>query len=175
MSKIIELAKKLKALSDKGVGGEKINAEAMLNALMKKHNITIEQIDGEEMIDYFFNITKNEHPMWYQIVKHINYSIKCYGEFPKKIMKGHSLKGNYMITCTASEYIEIEAKYNFYTNLYKEELDVFFFAFCKANQLLIDNPNRKDKEMSLEDYNEWKRINNMAQEIKVGQFNKQLK
>lgn len=35
------MAKKLKALADKGVGGEKVNAEKMLNDLLKK-NICIE-------------------------------------------------------------------------------------------------------------------------------------
>ena len=58
MSKNIELAKKLKALADKGIGGEKSNAEAMLNNLMKKHNITIEEIEGEKLMDFFFKIEK---------------------------------------------------------------------------------------------------------------------
>ena len=51
MSKYIELAKKLKALADRGIGGEKINAEKMLNALMKKHKISIEDIEGEKQED----------------------------------------------------------------------------------------------------------------------------
>jgi len=47
-------------------------------------------------------------------------------------------------------------------------------AFFKANNLLIDNPNRVDKEMTLEDYENWKRVNEMSKKIKVGQFNKQI-
>ena len=60
MSKNIDLAKKLKALADRGVDGEKTNAEAMLNSLMKKHNITIEEIEGEELLDFFFKIEKSK-------------------------------------------------------------------------------------------------------------------
>jgi len=174
MSKNIELAKKLKALADKGIGGEKSNAEAMLNNLMKKHNITIEEIEGEKLMDFLVKIEKSDYRFLLQIIKHVNYDIKCYGEFPKKTIKQYSLKGNYMITCTASEYIEIEAKHNFYKRLYEEEVSVFSTAFFKANNLLIDNPNREDREMTLKDYENWKRINDMSEKIKVGQFNKQL-
>ncbi len=41
MDKIIELAKKLKALSERGEGGEKLNADRMLKDLMNKHDISL--------------------------------------------------------------------------------------------------------------------------------------
>jgi hypothetical protein len=50
MNKIIELAKKLKALSTQGFGGEKINAEKMLQKIMVKHNLTIEDVAGRRKI-----------------------------------------------------------------------------------------------------------------------------
>lgn len=43
-SKYLELAKKIKALADRGVGGEKINAAAMLELHMTRHGITMENI-----------------------------------------------------------------------------------------------------------------------------------
>ena len=45
-SKIISRAKKLKELSDRGVGGEKENATAMLKDFMAKHNITEEEMQS---------------------------------------------------------------------------------------------------------------------------------
>src|ERR1700722_391802 len=45
---ILELAKKLKTLSDIGIGGEKENAASFLKRLMDKHHITVEQIEGEK-------------------------------------------------------------------------------------------------------------------------------
>lgn len=176
MSKHLELARKLKALADRGVGGEKETAESMLNALLKKHNITIEEIECEKIEEYYFNLTPGEHDLWHQIIKHVNYSIKCYGEFPKKLIKDAELGGNYMIKCTAANYVEIDAKYAFYKNLYNEELDVFYSAFLMANDLLVDNPNKKDdnSDISMEDYEQWKRRKDMAEKITVGQFRKQL-
>lgn len=175
MSKHIDLARKLKALADKGVGGEKVTAEAMLNALLKKHKITIEEIEGEKLEDHYFTLTKEEFRLWYQIVKQVRYALKVYGEFPKKFIRQYSLDGNWMITCSASEFIEIEAKYSFYKRLFEQELDVFYSAFIKANDLLVDNPNKTaDKEMSMEDYLEWKRIDDMSKKIKSESFRKQL-
>lgn len=42
--KILDKAKKLKELADRGVGGEKINAKTILDNFMAKHNISIDEI-----------------------------------------------------------------------------------------------------------------------------------
>lgn len=70
--KHIELGKKLKALSEQGIGGEKTNAEKMLNSLLKKHNISIEDIEGEKVDYYYFKIKKDDVRLWSQIVKSVN-------------------------------------------------------------------------------------------------------
>jgi len=175
MSKHIELAKKLKALAEKGVGGEKINAEKMLNDLLKKHNISIEEINGEKLEDYYFKIIdKYSWTLLYQIVKKVNLSIRCFGEIPKNKIREYKLKGNYLIECTASEYIEIEAKYDFYLKLYKSELNTFLSAFIEANDLGVDDPNREAKELTGEQIKELYRIQEIASKIKKGEFHKQL-
>jgi hypothetical protein len=175
MSKHIELAKKLKALADRGIGGEKLNAEKMLETLLKKHNLTIDDIEGEKTDDYFFKLNENEHRLWYQIVKSVNTDIKCYGEFPKKDIKLFELKGNYCIKSTLSEYIEIEAKLSIYKRLYEEESDIFFHAFCTANNLLITP--KKQIDISDLDDNELKtllRVRQMSRNIKSEHYRKQL-
>jgi hypothetical protein len=175
MSKHIELAKKLKALADRGIDGEKQTAEKMLADLLKKHKITIEEIEGEKTEDYYFTFKDKSHRLWFQIVKTVNTTIKCYGPFPAGKVKQYALKGNYMIICTPCEYIEIEAKYNFYKNLYDQEMNIFYAAFLRANDLLVVN-NRSDnqKEMSFVGYEKYNRINDLAQSIKKGEFLKQI-
>lgn len=173
MDKIIQLAKKLKALADRGTGGEKINAETMLNALMKKHNISIEDIEGEKQEHYFMNLDATEVKIFNQIAKHVNRSLIVYGEFPKNEIRKYKLTGNYMVKCIPSEYIEIEAKYTFYIKLYKSELSIFFSSFLKANDLLL-TPTGEEQEPSKEELEKWKRINEMADSIKSEKFRKQL-
>ena len=143
MSKCIDLAKKLKALANRGIDGEKINAETMLNALMKKHGITIEEIEGEKIEDYYFQVKKEDIRLWHQIIAKVDDSISSYGEFPKNVIKEFSLKGNHMLKCTTSQYVEIEAKLSFYKKLYEEELEIFFIAFLSANDLLVKESDPK--------------------------------
>ncbi len=64
MDKYIELAKKLKAHADRGFDGEKINAEKMLNRLLEKHGITIEDIEQDKKSDYFFNLNTIDSRLW---------------------------------------------------------------------------------------------------------------
>lgn len=176
MEKHILLAKKLKALSDKGIGGEKLNAEKMLQDLLKKFNIKMSDIEGEEKFDYFFKLKENEIDLWIQIVKNVNWEIKIYGEFPKKKIKELALEGNYMITCAVCEYIEIEAKYKFYSDAYKQELEIFYSGFIHANQLYSSEPpTKKVSELSEKEKEEYQRTLLMASNIKKQSFHKQLK
>ncbi len=176
MSKHIELAKKLKALADKGIGGEKINADKMLNDLMKKHNLTIEDIEGEKTADYFFKFKDDDTVrLWGQIVARVNYKIPKYGEIPAKKVKQLNLKGNYFVTCTVAEYMEIESMLGVYPRLYKQELDIFYSAFCKANDLLVTEGKPKTTDdLTPKEYEEWKRVQEMASKIKSETFRKQL-
>jgi hypothetical protein len=45
-SKILDKAKKIKELADRGVDGEQNSAKDMLARYMEKHNLTIEEIEG---------------------------------------------------------------------------------------------------------------------------------
>ncbi len=174
-NKYLDLAKKLKALADKGVGGEKINAQAMLDALLRKHNITLEEVEGEKENDYYFTLKKDEGILWSQICKRVNYKLKCYGPFPQNKVKELRLEGNNMVTCTASEYIEIESMYHIYSRLYKEELELFYRAFCHANDLLVMSPeSKKIKDLTPEELEEWKRTQALSEKIKKESYRKQI-
>jgi hypothetical protein len=175
MSKAIELAKKLKALADKGVGGEKQNAEQMLEKFLKKHNLTIEEIEGEKINKYFFQIDNKYQQLLNQILKITNRSLSLWAEIPKNKIRQLRLAGNYMTECTASQFVEIKAKFDFYSNLYEEELDVFYTAFLHANNLLVESTAQdKEKGISDEERERQERAYLMSGRIKKGQYLKQL-
>lgn len=50
-----DLVHKLKALAEKGVGGEKINARKKLEALMQKNGITEDELDEQTLIECVFD------------------------------------------------------------------------------------------------------------------------
>lgn len=176
MSKVLELAKKLKALAEQGVGGEKENAQAMLDALLIKHNITLEQLEEEKRDVFFIKMPEVDFRLFSQIAKNIRYDIDLRGEFTKAKIKKLKLPGNFAVICTASEYIELEAKHDFYSKLYKKELSVFFVAFCTANNLLTTPPKLQSYEdLTPEEKEHYLRIQNMSAKIKREAFHKQLK
>jgi len=176
MDKHIELAKKLKQLADKGIGGEKINAEQMLNNLLKKHNLTLEDIEDEVKQDFFLQFTDPyQWKLFSQITALIDPNIPKYGKFPQNVIKTHRLRGNYMITCTVSQFIEIQAMHEFYFRLYISELDVFYTGFLHANKLLLPpDADQKPEDLSDEELEKELRIRKLSQSIQSEQFRKQL-
>lgn len=175
MEKHINLARKLKALADRGVDGEKLNGEKMLADLMAKHKITLADIEGEKQNDYFFKLSKDKQYLWHQIVGSTNYTIKVYGEFPAAKIKELRLDGNYMITCTVVEFAEITAKFDFYSKLYDQELTVFFEAFIHANDLLVTKPDTPHfKHLTEKERSDYSRARQMASQIKKGTYYRQI-
>ncbi len=54
--KILDKAKKLKELADRGVGGEQTNAKDFLSKYMLKHSLTIDEITAHDMSDEYKNM-----------------------------------------------------------------------------------------------------------------------
>lgn len=174
MNKHIDLAKKLKALADKGVGGEKTNAEKMLMDLLSKHKLTIEDIEGEKVTMYFFKASGEKVALLSQIIKRVSYDLKFY-DIPADVVKRRGLDGSYATECTAAQYVEIESMIEFYWRLYKEELKVFYHAFLDANDLLAQPPVPKTvEELSPEELEKWKRSKQMSSTIKSETHRKQI-
>ncbi len=59
-AKIIDKAKKLRELANRGVDGEKDTAKRMYDAYKKKHKLTDDEVDGHEYTDDFVNYTKGK-------------------------------------------------------------------------------------------------------------------
>lgn len=176
MDKHIELIKKLKALADKGVGGEAENAQQMLEKMLLKHNLTIEDIVGEQKNDYYFKASGIKAKLLTQIIKRVNYDLKIY-DIPSNVVKKYSLSGNVMTTCTVAEFIEIEQMFYIYDNLYKRESEIFYKAFLTANDLLARPPKdeqKTTKDLSKDELEEWKRTQEMASKIKKESIRKQI-
>ena len=57
---LLQRLERVKALAERGVGGEKENAEALLNRLMAKYGISEEDIEDTAERDYFIRY----HNFW---------------------------------------------------------------------------------------------------------------
>lgn len=170
--KLIELLRKLKALAEQGEGGERDNAQRMLEQQMKKHNINLEDIDTElkKEVEFFLD------PTYKQFFHQIVYSVCGFNETKIFIIRGDKRKlRKYLVLCTKSEAIEIGAKFDFYLPIYKKQQDIFYSAFIQKNHL-YNKPtnNQPEREQTQEELEKIQEILKMMRGMKAHCFNKQI-
>lgn len=176
MSTIFDLARKLNALAVGGVGGEKETAAIMLQRLLRKHNLTIEDIEGIEIKDHFFEMVRDEERLFLQVVVSSFPGLKIYDTRGNKTARKHL---RIIVKCTAAQAVEIHAKFDFYLNAWRADLKTFFSAFVHKNHLgkpLTEaEENEPEKPLSSEEKAELWRISNMMNGLDKHHFHKQLK
>jgi len=168
--KYIALANKLKELANRGVGGEKTNAQAALDRLMKKYNISPEDLESEDVGLYWMKVGSGDQlaTLFQQVASTVIGLTPTYSDKKYK-------KGKLGIKCTQSQAIEVEAKFGFYKSLYQKELDVFVVGFITANELFPLNGNIISyDDMTPEEREQRERASALAGNIKKGTFAKQL-
>lgn len=169
MNKYLDIAKKLKALAERGIGGERYNAQKALDRLMKEHSFLKEDLENETRLwkDLHYEVK------YKQLLIHVAFSV--IGNHAKSFMVYKYRKTKMQFNVTAAEHIEIQAKYDFYKHLYEDELKIFWHGFLLKHDLF-----NKDKEatyiddLSPEERERAQRAFNMAHNMQSGHFRKQL-
>ena len=169
MSKFIELAKKLKALAEQGVGGEKVNAEIKLRALMQKHNISMSDIEEPVLVERVFIIPDKYRRLFMYIVMNVCGDVSIYKSSRKRTA--------FFVEMSAEDYILVTQKFDFYSKAYEQKLKVFLRSFIMANDLFMKiNDDDEDPPESLNSMSdEYLEALEMASKIKKDVFFKQLK
>jgi len=178
MSKYIELAKKLKALAEKGIDGEKINAEKLLKKLMQKHNISEEDLESFDEDLFFFKINSKsfEGIMKRELLAQICAlnKIKLRGEFSKTDINFYGLSGNFAFFSSKLKFIEIEIMLEFYLSELLHRFDEFYYAFCFKNDLLAEPEGDETKEYDKKEIEKLQRAIVLSQNMKKSIFRKQI-
>lgn len=129
--KIKELLLKLKSLSEQGIGGEKDNAIDMLEKALKKHGLTLEDLEKEEKEMRTFKIKDKSDSL--------NILVQCiYDVCPNSKISEAVSSLKIFCELNASEYIEVIEKYNHYYNYWLKEKSQLFVAFLVKNRLGTD-------------------------------------
>ena len=130
-----DLLHKLKALAEKGVGGEKINARKKLEALMQKNGITEDELDEETLIECVFDYSSvRERRLLGQIAYKVLDSKRNIYTFSDYVGNGRR-KRRFGCKATLAQKIEIEFLFDFYKRLYKREEEFFFDTFIQKHEL----------------------------------------
>lgn len=145
-----ELLKKLKALAEHGVGGEKENAQKLLEKFMRKYNISEDDIDDDRIIKYSKKV-KNDYEK--QLLVQTVYKVTNGDAYSfRYIATGRKIKNLVGYECTAAQNIEIEFLFDFYKRLFYKEIDLLLNAFIQKHDIFGTPPEDSSSpdEMDLE-------------------------
>lgn len=142
--KVLEKLGKIKALAERGVGGEKETAVRMYEELCRKYDISGDEEEAALVKlekRWFSYSTELEEKLLTQIFYKVTGSVESYiytGKYSRRKKRG--------CVCTALEAAEIELLFSFYREELKRELEVFMIAFKQKNSLFPDKTARAYKE-----------------------------
>lgn len=110
-----ELLKKLQALAERGVGGEKEGAQRKLEQLMKKYGLEDADLSEDEEEDHDF---KYHNEFEKQLLRQIFYKIvPDFRSHTYYYTHGKGSKSTYGIRCTKAQALQIQIEYDFYCDL----------------------------------------------------------
>ena len=166
MSKYLELAKKLKALVEQGVGGEKRNAKIQLDKLLTKHRLTLADLEAEQRRVYGFRISKTNRRLFGQIVGKVvavSHPVRYDSRKPTALFA----------ELTPAEYIEVTAKFEFYKNALAKQLELAYLAFIVTNDLLLA-PGESRSETSIVQKEQLEKARRLAKGMEKAHYRQQL-
>jgi hypothetical protein len=141
--------KKLQALAERGVGGEKDTAEKILQKLLKKNGIsTLAELEEDE-IEYFLFSYSGKHEI--KLLKQCMYKVLGHSDHTA-YFRSRGTRQKIGIYCTKAQKIEIELEFEFYRNVFYEELNSFMSAFIQAQAIFPSDAPIESK--ALEEYSE---------------------
>ena len=142
---------KLVALAKKGVGGERVNAQSMLNKLLKQHNISLEELDNEsqplELFEFYYN-GEFELRLLFQVMSQVLATSDIeYFRTPRARTK-------IKVEMTKAQKIEVDTAFEVYSKGLVKELDRCLNAFIQKNAIFplqdnFSNTNNTSLEDSL--------------------------
>lgn len=145
--KTMQRIKKLQALAERGVGGEKETATKMLQRLLEKNGISaLEELEKDE-VEYFLFSYKGRHEI--KLLKQCMYKVLGYSDHTK-YYRTRGTRQKIGIYCTKAQRIEIELEFEFYRNVFYEELSDFIEAFIQVQSIFpTDAPESSEDPRNL--------------------------
>lgn len=149
-----ELIKKLKAMVDRGTEEERKTAKKKIDLLIEKYNLDLNDCN----LDYE---VYSRHPFYYKGKYEKSILVQVFAMITKGDDKVHIYHGltetckrssnRLVAVCTESQAIEIKIAYEFYLELFYEDLDLFLMAFISKHNL-FGNPTSDEEEDYRNDY-----------------------
>ena len=191
IEQIKERLAKMKALAERGDGGERDAAERLLRQIAAKHGISLDGIGSEVEREHVVDIRKSwQRQIFLQLLglmrieqygdrdadklslfKRFQYVVTgCRKSRRRKLPRKLAC---YYTVCTDAQWIELEAKYVVLRADYERQIKAFPLAFLMSNNLLMPyNPN--GKKPSAEEDEQYLTAETLAAGIRKSHLSKQL-
>ncbi len=130
-----ERLKKLYALALRGVGGEKEQAQAILDKLLKKYTLTVEDLDEEIIQEYDLEFHGKEQD---RILMQTVYKVTDDKDSFYHLQYNHSgraCRTRLRVRCTAAQKVEIEFLFDFYKRVWEKEKEALLQAFFQKHRI----------------------------------------
>lgn len=131
-----ELLKKIYNLSLKGVGGEREQAQAILDKLLKKYELSLDDIDDEDTAyDYELKYHGEEQLriLHQTIYKVLNSTDEIYSIYYTS--SGRLCRNRMVVHCTAIQKVEIEFLFDFYKRIWEKDKEMLMKAFIQKHEI----------------------------------------
>ena len=127
---IKSIVKKLSLLAEQGERGEKETASRKLEEICKKYGLSEDEILEETVEDYYMCHYKTDYEK--RLLEQIIFMVtnRC-----DNLYTVRNKKKTIACKCTEAENIEIKLAFDYYTGLFKKDLDIFTEAFIQKHQL----------------------------------------
>ena len=173
---------KMKALANAGIGGERANAEKLLEELAAKYGINLDEFeDGEEVVSFEIKFSSTwQLKLLSQLVGLMRQEKKKRGEaLREKELEIYSWvykrvrENERTVYATKSDWLELMAKFEVLKAAYKRQQKSFYLAFLMANDLLTD-PDDDAPEPTPEERKAYKAASFMSYGIERTSLHPQL-
>ena len=143
-----ELLRKLKNLADAGVAGEQKNAQKILERLLKKYDLELSDLEDAELKEHRFQFTGKQER---EILKQICFKVTDGDRRVYSYKSGKGSRTEICCKCSDAEAIRIRFEFDFYKELWNEELHLFLTAFIAKHQLFDSKPSGAPSKLSPEE------------------------
>lgn len=162
--------KKILQLAEKGIGGEKANAQKLLDRLLKKSGLTIEDLKDQEKksLHYF------RYKSWYEerLINQILMTVADDRKLPLYVNRRmRKVIGAYL---TNAQKIEVDLLFDSYKKALEGEMRLLYRAFLHVNKIFPLSDELEDRELTDEEAWQLKKMVAMMRTMDKVQVRKAL-
>lgn len=146
-----ERLKKIYSLALNGIDGEQEQAQKILDKLLDKYSLSLEEIEEEKIKCFNAKFKGAEEEMLLaQVIYKVTNDKDCFGDY-YDTRTNRKIPSTLWVNCTDVQRVEIDFLFDFYKTLWKQEKKAFFRAFIEKHRIFGNTDTGEKKSLSREE------------------------